>query len=264
MTQVSVERVGPVARVAFFNPPMGFMNRSMVKELTGIMATLETDPLVRAIVFTGALPGVFIRHYDVAEIVATAKALTSSNAGMPDARDLPVQSLFNAIEACSKPTIAAINGMCMGGGYELALTCDLRFAGGGDYTIGLPEIRVGIFPGAGGTQRLTRVIGQAAALDCILRGRVFSPREAAARGLVHEYVVGDVVAEAMRVAASLATRPPQALAAIKRLVRGASTTPLAEGLEQEWEAFAGLLTGDTGSVEIMQDFVTKGARIDHA
>ncbi len=262
MTQVSIDRIGQVGLVTMANPPMGYMNSGTARELAAAMDQFEGDPVIRAIVFTGGLPGIFIRHYDVAEIVAMAKALRRSEGGVPDAKDMPVQALFNRVEACPKPTIAAINGLCMGGGYEFALCCDIRLAGGGDYTIGLPEIRVGIFPGGGGTQRLARTIGQAAALDAILRGRIFSPREAAARGFVHEFVMGDVVAEALRIAATLASRPPQAVAAAKRLVRAASTTPLEQGLEDEWQTFAGLLNGDSGAVEIMQDFVTLGAQLD--
>ncbi len=258
MSQVSVERVGPVARIAMYNPPDGYMNSATIRELSAAMDSVESDPLVRAIVFTGARPDLFMLHYDIAEILVTARALQGSRAGIPDARDMPFHGLFNRIEACAKPTIAAINGTCIGGGLEFALCCDLRLAASGHYQIGLPEIRVGIFPGGGGTQRLARTIGPAAALDCILRARMFSPREAAHRGLVHDCAVGDLMDEAMWTADMLAGHPPQAVAAVKRLVRGASSCSLEEGLEREWQAYAGLLTGDSGAVDRLESFAAQG------
>ncbi|MGF1455882.1 MAG: enoyl-CoA hydratase/isomerase family protein [Alphaproteobacteria bacterium] len=264
MSQVSVERVGPVARVAMYNPPEGYMNSATIRELSAAMDSLEADPLIRAIIFTGAMPGLFMLHYDVSEIIVTAKALKGSRAGIPDARDMPFHGLFTRIEACAKPTIAAINGHCIGGGLEFALCCDLRLAGAGDYRIGMPEIRVGIFPGGGGTQRLARTIGTAAALDCILRARLFSPREAAARGLVHDCVVGDVLGEATRTAEVLASHPPKAVASVKHLVRGAATWSLDEGLEREWQAYAGLLTADSSAVDRLETFADKGMPMDRS
>ncbi len=262
MEQIQIERVDAVAKVTITNPPQGFMNRVTVQELGAAMDSLEADDHVRAIVFTGGLPGVFVRHYDVTEIIAAAHALKSAPADMTEGRETPTNALFNRVEACAKPTIAAINGMCMGGGYEFALACDLRLAQDGDYAIGLPEIRVGIFPGAGGTQRLARTLGPSAALDCILRGRVFTPREAAARGMVHDMILGDVLGEAMRVASRLSERPEGAVRAVKSLVRSAPMTPLPEGISAEWSAFRSLITSDPDVVEIMQAFVDDGAELN--
>ena len=132
--------------------------------------------------------------------------------------------------------IAAINGLCMGGGFELTLACDIRIAGRDVTAIGLPETRVGIFPGGGGTQRLPRVIGEARALEMILRGRVAGGRGALELGLVHE-MADDPLARALEIAAEFAARPAEGLAYAKRLTRAALDRPLSEGLADERASF---------------------------
>jgi len=257
---------GPVAIVTFENPPMGYMNMEMVKELDRIVAAFEDDDNVRAIVFTGGLPNVFIRHYDVEEIVAAGEFVKSTGRSVDDivesARaETDISTLFNRVDRCAKPTIAAINGMCMGGGFEFALCCDFRIAGQGAYTIGLPESNIGIFPGAGGTQRLPRVIGEARALEMILRGRVAGPEEAAEIGLVHRFETGDVLAAAVGLGKELARKTPRALAAAKMLVKSATQTPLAEGLATERAEFMRLLADDPQAMEAMRDFLSGDGEI---
>jgi enoyl-CoA hydratase len=149
------------------------------------------------------------------------------------------------METMPKPVIAAINGLAMGGGFELTLACDLRIAEEGDYEVGLPEVKVGILPGAGGTQKLARLVGMPRALEMTLRGRTVSPAEALALGIVHEVVpAGTSVARAQEVAAEIATRSPKAVAHIKRLVRMTPETPLADGLALERTLFLDLLVSD--------------------
>jgi enoyl-CoA hydratase/carnithine racemase len=133
--------------------------------------------------------------------------------------------------------IAAISGTCLAGGFEFALSCDLRIAEVGDYLIGLPEANLGLVPGAGGTQRLPRTIGTSAALMHILMGQPVAPQEAARQGLVHETVQGKALDRAMEIAARIACFPPQSIACIKRLVRNATETPLAQGLALERNLF---------------------------
>jgi enoyl-CoA hydratase len=128
----------------------------------------------------------------------------------------------------------------MGGGFELALACDLRIAGTSVEAIGLPETRVGIFPGGGGTQRLPRIIGEAKALEMILRGLVVTGPQAAAQGLVHE-VVDDPLARALEIAAEFESRPAEGLAEAKRLTRSALTRPFSEGTADERRSFMELL-----------------------
>ena len=258
---------GPVALIRFETPPMGYMNLEMVKELDRIVAACAQDDRVRVLVFAGGIPNVFIRHYDVAEIVAAGDFVRASGRTADDIADAAraetdISRLFNRVDALSKPTIAAINGMCMGGGFEFALCCDIRLAGAGAYTIGLPETNVGIFPGAGGTQRLPRVIGEARALEMILRGRVTGPEEAAELGLVHSYVAeGDVVEAAVALGKELALKTPGALKAAKAMVKGAASRSLADGLADERATFMRMLMEDPDAMERMRDFLSGGGDI---
>src|SRR5258708_18537998 len=125
-----------------------------------------------------------------------------------------------------KPVIAAIYGTALAGGFEFALSCDLRIAEEGDYLIGLPEANLGLLPGAGGTQRLPRTIGTPAALIHILMGDPLSPREAERKGLVHETVSVKPLDRAMEIAKHLASYTTQSVACLKPLVRNATETPL--------------------------------------
>jgi enoyl-CoA hydratase len=125
----------------------------------------------------------------------------------------------------------------LAGGFEFALSCDLRIAEEGDYLIGLPEANLGLLPGAGGTQRLPRTIGTPAALMHILMGDALAPREAERKGLVHETVTGKAIDRAMKIARRLSSYTPESVAYIKRLVRDATETPLAQGLALERNLF---------------------------
>ena len=140
-------------------------------------------------------------------------------------------------ESMPTPVIAAISGTALAGAFEFALSCDLRIAEDGDYLIGLPEAHLGLLPGAGGTQRLPRIIGMPGALMHILMGNPLNPREAEKKGLVHETVSGKALDRAMEIARRLSLHPPEAVAYIKRLVRNATETPLAEGLALERNLF---------------------------
>lgn len=248
MPQVSIEREGPVATLTITNPPMGYMDSATVPELDAATAELEADPGVRAVVITGGLPGVFIRHYSVHDLERLSRNLREQGVQVDPSRLLPERDLdrvFRRMETMPKPVIAAINGLAMGGGFELTLACDLRIAEEGDYEVGLPEVKVGILPGAGGTQKLARLVGMPRALEMTLRGRTVSPAEALALGILHEVVpAGTSVARAQEVAAEIATRPPKAVAHIKRLVRATPETPLADGLALERTLFLDLLVSD--------------------
>jgi len=132
----------------------------------------------------------------------------------------------------------------MGGGFEFALCCDIRIVEDGPYQLGLPEVTVGILPGGGGTQRLPRLVGAARALEFMLLGRRFTPREAASFGLVSELAEGKALERAMEMAVQLASQSPLAMAHIKRLARSAMQTPLTEGLKVERNLFMDLVTTD--------------------
>jgi enoyl-CoA hydratase len=160
------------------------MDAASVPELRTAMDTLGDDDSVRAVVITGGVPGVFIRHYSVAVLGALSKTLRERGTTVDTEQRLPereIDGLFERIETMPKPVIAAINGMAMGGGFELTLACDIRVAEEGDYELGLPEVNIGILPGAGGTQKLARLVGMGRALEMTLRGRTVSPKEALLR-----------------------------------------------------------------------------------
>ena len=262
MAQVTMGRDGAVAVVSFGNPPLGCMDQQTVAELEPVIETVEADAAIRAIVFTGALPGIFIRHYSVAELAMLAERLRERGMRFDPARPSPEHALgivLRRIEDLGKPTIAAINGICMGGGLEFALACDIRVAAAGDYPIGLPEINIGLLPGAGGTQKLPRLVGQARALEMLLRGRTVSPAEALSLGLVEE-VADDPLERALAIGHEIAAKSPLAVAHIKRLLRASSETSLAEGQAVERTLFLDLLTSDR-AVELMQRMLSENEDI---
>src|SRR4030088_3227753 len=206
------------------------------------------DANVRVVVVTGGAPGYFIRHFSVAALIRLAESLRASG------REWPENATYNGgffdramalCESMSKPVIAAISGTCLAGGFEFALSCDLRIAEDGDYLIGLPEANLGLLPGAGGTQRLPRTSGTPAALVHILMGQPLNPREAERKGLVHETVSGKALDRAMEIARRLSSHTPESLAYIKRLVRNATEAPLPEGLALERNLFLKLCVSES-------------------
>jgi enoyl-CoA hydratase len=206
------------------------------------------DPAVRSIVLTGGVPGIFVRHYDVGELSVMSDAIGAGPAAAPAAPPPPPQPGFlemtDLLAAAPKPVVAAINGLCMGGGFEMTLACDIRIAGADVTAIGLPETRVGIFPGGGGTQRLPRIIGEAKAVEMILRGLVVDAAEALRIGMVHE-VVADPLARALEMAAEWEARPAEGIAFAKRLTRAALDRPLGEGLTDERQSFLAVMATDS-------------------
>ena len=246
MTLVTSERRGATALITYANPPFGTMTAAGSNEMLAAVQASVDDEGVRAIVITGGLPGVFIRHYDVGELSTASDSL--ANAPPPEPHPAPPAGqrpsgylgLVDLIYVAPKPVIAAINGLCMGGGFELTLACDLRIAARSVEAIGLPETRVGIFPGGGGTQRLPRVVGEAKATEIILRGLTFDGPAAHQIGLVHE-VVDDALARALEIAAEFAARGAEGVAFAKRLTRAALDRPLAEGLADERASFQAVM-----------------------
>ncbi|HEX6031357.1 MAG TPA: enoyl-CoA hydratase-related protein [Tepidiformaceae bacterium] len=248
MPQVTVERRGPVALVTIANPPDAHMDRETVPELDAATRELEADDSVRAVVLAGGVPGYFIRHYSVVELEGLSNTLRAQGVKVDRDHTIPPRDLdhvFRRIETMPKPVIAAVNGTAMGGGFELTLCCDIRIAEDGPYSLGLPEINVGILPGAGGTQKLARLVGTARALEMTLRGRTVTPAEALELGIVQELTPpGQSVDRALAVATEIAGKSPLAVAHIKRLVRMARETPLDDGLALERTLFLDLLVSD--------------------
>lgn len=249
---IAVVTLGSPARI-HFDPEMS-------DALLDALTVLERDETVRVVVVTGGAPGYFIRHYSVAQLVKLGERLQGS--GQQQAEDAPYKpgsfaSALRLAEQMPKPVIAAISGTAMGGAFEFALACDIRIAQLGDFRIGLPEINIGILPGGGGTQRLPRTIGTAAALMHILMGETLSPLQAAQKGLVHEAVPGKAIDRAMEIARRLAGHAPQSVRHIKRLVRSALETPFDRGLQLEFNLFLDLCGRDE-AVARMKQYEGKG------
>ncbi len=258
MARIDIERRDRVAILRFNNPPKGYMTGEMVGLLETAVDALLADDAVRVLVFTGALEGVFIEHYDVSELLALSQRMRAKGAAFSADRPVPESPFHRTLaklESAPKPTIAAINGTAMGGGFEFCMACDLRLAQRGPFHLGQPEINIGILAGAGGTQRLVRLVGAARALELSLMGRTVSPDEAATLGMVHAAVDAPVLDHALAMAARLANQPPRAVAHIKNLVRAAADTPLAEGLARERTLFMDLAVSDDGH-RLMGEFVS--------
>ena len=215
------------------NPPMNYMTAPMTRELTELIGGAEDDAGTRAIILTGGIEGKFITHYSVDELAAMAADPAACAQNFP-ALSAGFHRMLDRLMLMPKAVIAAINGDCMGGGYELALACDFRLAADGPFQIGLPEAVLGILPGGGGTQRLPRLIGRAKALEVMMFGNVYHPREAEKMGMVNRVLPPETLMPyAMGWARTLAKRPPRAVAAIKRAVYVGADRDLESGLYVE-------------------------------
>jgi enoyl-CoA hydratase len=223
---------GPVEGVALvvMDRPevLNALNFAQVEAIADAFEALDRDPDCRAIVLTGAGQRAFASGADIPELARQTNAsLTASN----DFRH------WERITAIRKPIIAAVRGFALGGGCELAMACDLIVAGE-DAQFGQPEIRLGVMPGAGGTQRLTRAIGKAKAMEMVLTGRTMGAREAEANGLVSTVVPAEAtVSAALELAGRIAAMPPVAVMAAKAAVNRAEELPLEAGVAYERRNF---------------------------
>lgn len=200
----------------------------LLAELAATLEALDGDAGVRVVVLTGAGEAAFAAGADITELAEQTPARLASDGHF---------QAWDRIAAVGLPVIAAVRGYALGGGCELAMSCDLIVAGD-DARFGQPEIRIGVMPGAGGTQRLTRAIGQARAMELILTGRMMGADEALAAGLVAKVVpAAETVPAALDLASTIAGMPPLAVRAAKAAVRAAAELPLSEGLRRERQAF---------------------------
>ncbi len=198
----------------------------MVQELD----ELAKNDDVRVVVITGAGDKAFVAGADISEF--------EGRSPVDQYRIMTDSSIFLAVDRFPKPTIAAINGFCLGGGCELAMACDIRIASE-RAKLGQPEINLGLLPGGGGTQRLPRLVGMGAAFKLLYTGDFIRADEALRIGLVDEVVpAADVAARAKELAEAIAAKSPVALRLIKQAVRTSLRTPLDEGLSQEVSLFA--------------------------
>jgi enoyl-CoA hydratase len=219
----------------------------LLDTLAAALAELDRDGTTRAIVLTGAGQKAFAAGADILELAdQTPERLTAERRF----------EAWDRIWATELPLIAAVRGYALGGGCELAMSCDLIVAGD-DATFGQPEIRIGVMPGAGGTQRLTRAIGQARSMELVLTGRNLDAVEALAAGLVTRVVpAAETLDAALELAGRIAAQPPIAVRAAKRAVRAAEELPLSEGLRAERAAFFALFATED-QAEGMRAFIDK-------
>jgi enoyl-CoA hydratase len=254
---------GACAIVRLFNPKQGLMDEAMESELLQVLDLLHDGvcwPAGRVVILTGRDPGVFVRHYDVAVLHQRAQAMATRGKAFSIDRPVPqggVHRCIDRIEASSLIFIAAINGVAMGGGFELALACDLRVVQEGPHELGLPELNLGLLPGAGGTQALARLLGVSATLQLLLTARVLSPRELAELRLAGA-CVADALAQARAWAAQLEAVPARACAHIKRLVRSAGSWDVEQGRAAERTLFCDCMV-DPAALPLMAD-VAQGER----
>jgi len=232
MSVVLLER--PVAGVALLrlNRPdrLNALNMAVRESLASHFTALAADDAIRCVVITGDEKA-FAAGADVAELAArtpTDEAFAKSRAA------------WSALERYRRPVIAAVNGFALGGGCELAMHCDIIIAGEGA-KLGQPEVKLGIMPGAGGTQRFARAAGKFAAMRWLLTGELFTAGEAHRLGLVSQVVPdGDVLTHALEIAKRIAALPPLAVAAIKDAVLRGAHLPLEAALRLEGESFQAL------------------------
>lgn len=212
------------------------INTALMGEITRIIEEME-QTAIRAMVFTGIGETHFIGGADGIEMMQCdpdgAQAFSTG-----------IQTLFNRMEESPLILVAAINGLCFGGGLEFALACDFRIASE-SARIGLPEVKVGLIPGGGGTQRLPRLVGMGRAMEMILSGQLYKAKDARDLGLIHRAVPGEkLLTETQELLKPILVNPRHAVAHAKRALRAAQWLPFAEGLQKESQEFKGCFSSD--------------------
>src|SRR6266508_2159379 len=279
---LDVEDRGAVLIVRVDGGPHGLFGLDIAHQLEELVDRVDGDPGVRAVVFTGAHPDRFVSHADVrwlqeggaavpslgrrsaSAVVRMARGVGQARAVEPVVRRTPLRgalqldrlhATFLRMNSSGVIFVAALNGSALGLGAEFAWASDLRVMADGDFFIGQPEILLGIMPGGGGTQRLTRLIGTHRSLVAILEGKPFTPAEALANGAVDEVVPPDeVVARATELAEHFGSRSKGSVAAIKKAVYFGGSKSLSEGLHVERTEFLMADQSNDGQ-ELMLDYM---------
>lgn len=222
------------------------LNQEMFEQLLTALEAFDADPAIRCMIITGS-ERAFSAGADIKQMASMSAV---------DQMASPTPARWERMRRLKKPIVAAVNGFALGGGCELMMCCDIVVAGE-TARLGQPEITLGIIPGAGGTQRLTRVVGKFKAMELILTGRQMTAAEAQALGIVNRVVAPELVLdEARRIAREIAARSPIAVRAAKECVLKAQDTTLDVGLEFERKMFA-LLFATEDKMEGMQAFLEK-------
>jgi len=246
---VLVEINQAVATIRLNRPPMNALGAELQSDLAAAVARVATDDEIRAVVLYGGQK-LFAAGADIKEMSEASFAQMTQTSSR-------LQGALNAVAALSKPVVAAVTGYALGGGLELALCADFRVLGE-SAKVGQPEILLGLIPGAGGTQRLPRLIGPAKAKDLIFSGRFVDAQEALAIGIADKVVPdGQVYETACELAARFAAGPALALAAAKQAIDVGLDTDLATGLEYERASFTGLFATEDARTG-MRSFLENG------
>ncbi|HSG45327.1 MAG TPA: enoyl-CoA hydratase-related protein [Anaerolineales bacterium] len=244
---ILTETRGRVGLVTLNRPKaMNALNNQLLNEMMDALDTFDKDNAVGAIVITG-IEKAFAAGADIKEIA------DKSPQEMEDEKRV---TIFDRIMSIEKPVIAAVSGWALGGGCEIALSCDMIIVSE-SAKFGQPEITIGVIPGAGGTQRLTYAVGKAIAMEMILNNRTLSAQEALGFGMVNRVVpISDYLNEAIKLADEIASHAPIAVRAAKKLINASFNSPLTSGLAEEKQTFYKLFDTEDQK-EGMQAFVEK-------
>jgi len=244
---ILVETRGRVGLITLNRPQaMNALNNQLMRELMDALADFDKDENIGAMVITGNEKA-FAAGADIKEM---------ADKTIHQMMDSDHIAVFGRIRTIQKPVIAAVSGWALGGGCEVALSCDMIIASD-SAKFGLPEINLGVIPGAGGTQRLVRAVGKALAMEMILNNRTFSAQEALQYGLANRVLpVSDYLNEAMKLADEIASRAPLAVRAAKKMINQSYERFLADGLAEEKQVFYNLFSSEDQK-EGMNAFVEK-------
>jgi enoyl-CoA hydratase len=224
------------------------LNQATRHEILHGLDSLQSSDDTRVLILTGAGDKAFIAGADISEF--------EGRTPLTQRESMKGRRFFDAVEEFPKPVIAMINGFCLGGGMELAMACDLRFASD-NAKLGQPEINLGIIPGGGGTQRLTRLAGEGKAMELILTGDFIDAAQAKEIGIVNDvYPAAELRDRVLALAARIAEKSPVALRMAKEAVKTASRMNLREGLDRETDLFC-LTFGSEDKVEGVRAFLEK-------
>ena len=247
---ILVEARGAVTLITLNRPQaLNALNSQVLEDLIAAFAAFEADPAQRCAVLTGAGEKAFAAGADIKEMADKSAAAFFSE-------DFFAKWTSHVVKAVRKPWIAAVNGFALGGGCELAMMADFIIAAD-SARFGQPEIKLGVGPGMGGSQRLTRAVGKAKAMEMCLTGRMMGADEAERSGLVARVVpLADLLTEALKTAAEIAAMPPLATIANKEAVNAAFETTLDQGIVMERRIFQ-VLTATQDKAEGMAAFIDK-------
>ena len=238
MPAVRLEKNEAVGHIVLDRPPANSYDKAFLDDLSLAIDEVRFDAAIKAIVVRSASEKFFSAGADV-------KMFASTDADYQSAFVIHANEIMSKFERTAKVVVAAINGHCLGGGLEIALCCDFRFAAEGAYNIGLPEVTLGVLPGTGGTQRLPRLIGRQKALDLMLRGAAVQPAQAKELGIVDElFPAAELLAKTSDYAAKLATGPTLAIGKIKLATVLGAGMPFQSAMLYEHEAVGRLFASE--------------------